>query len=132
MPSDIWQWLNFVAGLLFPLFSALCAVFCYHYRRLSSWLLFAAIGFLLESGGAVIESAGFQLLQTKLQQAANNGFHVWVRRPLCDAVAFNMIFVGLLLAFIEASRRMRGWSKHITIRLSATPQARTPGMVASA
>ncbi len=107
MDFEMPQWVMFGAELLLPLLCALCALFCFLYRRLSAGLLFAVVGFLLEAAATLISSSAFLLLQRRLQEATTSGAHLWVRKPLCDVVAFALIGVGLIMTLRDLSQRVK-------------------------
>src|SRR5262245_13314956 len=105
---DIMALVNLAIGLVVPLIAALCAVFCFARRRLSSWLILSAAGFLLVTVVGELHrlSLFFRLSYMGHPPGASLEL-LFGSTTLGHMLAFALILIGLSLGLGGIARRMR-------------------------
>ena len=105
---------NLAVGLVFSLFTGVCAVLCFVHRRLSSRLMLLGAGFLLQCIVGLVTRLGVFALTYFERIGAFGGplspglKEFFIIMPVGGYIlAFTLIVVGLSLSLGDIARRMR-------------------------
>jgi hypothetical protein len=105
---DIMQLVNLAVGLVVPLLAAICAVLCFVHRRLSSWLILAAAGFLLVTTVGVVTQLSILALYYLWGEPFGASYGLFFgSMTVGRIVAFALILIGLAPGLGNIARRMR-------------------------
>jgi hypothetical protein len=105
---DFMQLVNLAVGLVVPLIAAICAVLCFVHRRLSSWLMLAAAGFLLAAAVGVVTQLSILAVNYFWGEPFGASYGLFFgSMTVGRIVAFALILIGLALGLGNIARRMR-------------------------